>query len=96
MHPASGVGSVRTASYKGHEIVIETTYAITVDGTPFEAPLIVDNGGRVYYHGLPTRDFPSAVDLVENAIDHFPSDFPAGEAPPDEHPHHPHHEHGDG
>jgi hypothetical protein len=100
-HPASGVASVRTASYKGHEIVIKTTYEITVDGRPFEAPLIVDNGGRVYYHGLPTRDFASAVDLVENAIDHFPADFPAGGAPPDhghppEHAQHPHHEHGGG
>lgn len=37
--------------------------------------MTVDNGGRVHYHGLPTRDFPSAIDLVKKAIDFFPDDF---------------------
>ena len=68
--------SLRTASYKGHEIVIRTTYEITVDGKPFETHVIVDNSGRVHYHGLPTRDFASTVDLVKKVIDLFPNDFP--------------------
>jgi hypothetical protein len=32
----------------------------------------------VHYHGLPTRDFSSAVALVQKAIDYFPEDFPSG------------------
>lgn len=98
-HPSSGLPSVRTVSYKGHEIVIKTTYEITVDGKPFDVAVIVDNDGRVYYHGLPTRDFASTVELVESAIDHFPDDFQPGTAPHDEghmpeHAGHGHHEHG--
>lgn len=81
-HPGSGVASVRSATYKGHEIVIRTTYEITVDGRPFEAEVVVDNSGRVYYHGLPTRDFTSTVSLVKKAIDFFPEDFPAGRSAP--------------
>ena len=80
--------SVRSATHKGHDIVIRTRYEVEVDGQPF-APLInVDNAGRVQYHGLPTRDFASMVDLVKKAIDTFPDDFP-------EPPIHPHHDHPD-
>src|SRR4051794_19239312 len=85
--------SVRTVRHGGHEIVVRTTYEITVDGEPFPAPVDVDNSGRVHYHGLPTRDFPSTVELVQKAIDLFPEDFPGGgsaadEPPAPEHPHH--------
>jgi hypothetical protein len=69
--------SVRTVVHKGHEIVIHTQYEILVDGEPFDPHVVVDNAGRVHYHGLPTRDFPSLVDLVAKAIDTFPDDFPA-------------------
>jgi hypothetical protein len=69
-------------TYKGHEIVIRTTYEITVDGRPFAADVIVDNSGRVHCHGLPTRDFTSTVSLVKKAIDFFPEDFPAGGSAP--------------
>ena len=79
-HPGSKTASVRSATYKGHEIVIRTTYEITVDGHPFDAHMIVDNSGRVHYHGLPTRDFSSAVSLVKKAIDYFPEDFPSGDS----------------
>lgn len=86
-HHDHSMGSERTVTYKGHEIVVRTTYAITVDGQPFEAAINVDNGGRVHYHGLPTRDFSSVIALVKKAIDVFPSDFA-------DHPDHPPADHG--
>jgi hypothetical protein len=94
-HGGHGGSSVRSARYKGREIVVRTTYEITVDGAPFDPVLTVDNGGRVHYHGLPTRDFPSTVELVQKAIDFFPGDFPT-DSPADtpEHPgDHQHHDH---
>jgi hypothetical protein len=72
--------SVRTADHDGHAIVIRTRYEIEVDGRPFQPHLVVDNSGRVHYHGLPTRDFASMVDLVKKAIETFPEDF-AGDGP---------------
>ena len=69
----------RVATHAGRRIEVATTYSITVDGEPFDAGLIVDNQGRVYYHGLPTRDFASAVDLVKKVIDQFPDDFGPGD-----------------
>ena len=66
---------MRYASYKGHQIAVRTTYEITVDGRPFAIHVTVDNSGRVHYHGLPTRDFPSLIGLVQKAIDMFPADF---------------------
>ena len=51
---------------------------ITVNGRPFDIHVVVDNAGRVFYHGLPTRDFPSVIALVQKAIDQFPDDFGAG------------------
>lgn len=89
-HHDGGQASVRTVSYKGHDIVIRTTYEITVDGQPFDANVSVDNSGRVHYHGLPTRNFPSTVDLVKKVIDAFPDEFDHG-PPPDS----PTHDHGD-
>jgi hypothetical protein len=67
--------SVRIVTHRGHRIVVRTHYEIDVDGQPFNPPVTVDVGGRVYYHGLPTRDFASVVDLVRKAIDTFPDDF---------------------
>lgn len=67
--------SVRTATHHGHHIEIRTGYRITVDGRPFAISAAVNNGGRVHYHGLPTRDYASTVDLVKDAIDTFPDDF---------------------
>ena len=77
-HPHGGgdLTSVRDAEYKGHRIVVRTTYEITVDGRPFVVHLTVDNAGRVHYHGLPTRDFASVVGLVQKAIDVFPCRLP--------------------
>lgn len=78
--------SVRTAVHDGHEIVIRTTYEILVDGEPFDPHIVIDNGGRVHYHGLPTRDFASLVDLVAKAIDAFPDDFAHGAYEPGDDP----------
>jgi hypothetical protein len=75
-HEHGALTSVRTATHRGHEIVVRTTYEITVDGQSFDVALTVDNSGRVHYHGLPTRDFGSAIALVKKAIDQFPDDFP--------------------
>lgn len=96
-HSMGDMTSVRRADYKGHQIMVRTTYEITVDGAPFDVHLTVDNGGRVHYHGLPTRDFQSVIGLVEKAIDVFPGDFTAGvggQVEPDPDPHG--HEHGGG
>ena len=94
-HHPSDPFDVREAEYRGHRIEVRTSYAITVDDRPFDIHVVVDNEGRVYYHGLPTRDFASVIDLVEKAIDQFPDDFGGG-------PEHPHadeghgHTHGEG
>jgi hypothetical protein len=74
-HHAGPMVAVRTVAHRGHEIVIRTSYQITVDGQPFDAHVTVDNAGRVHYHGLPTRDFESTVDLVKKVVDYFPDDF---------------------
>lgn len=96
-HGGGDLTSVRLAEHKGHRIVVRTTYEITVDGEPFAVHLTVDNGGRVHYHGLPTRDFASVIGLVEKAIDVFPADFTGNTEPePDPDPDHHRHEHGGG
>lgn len=75
-HAHHNMVSVRTAEYRGHHIVIETTYQISVDGVTLNANLHVGNDGRVHYHAIPNLDFASAVDLVEQLINAFPEDFP--------------------
>lgn len=94
-HHGGELDSIRRATHKGHEIVVRTSYQITVDGRPFDVHLSIDNGGRVHYHGLPTRDFASVIDLVAKAIDTFADDFdgPGGDTDDDDgHDHggHPH------
>jgi hypothetical protein len=77
-HHHGGSESVREADYKGHHIVIRTTYEIEVDGKPVTGHMGVDQEGRVHYHPVPNTSFNSAVDLVKQLIDVFPDDFPAG------------------
>jgi hypothetical protein len=67
--------SIREVSYRGHHIVIRTSYSVEVDGLPLEGHLGVTNDGRVHYHGVPNLSFASAVDLVEQLIEAFPEDF---------------------
>ncbi len=73
MHMAAE--SVREAEYKGHHIVIRTTYSIEVDGVPLMGHMGVTDDGHVHYHPVPNASFASAVDLVKDLIDVFPDDF---------------------
>jgi hypothetical protein len=68
-------GSLRQADYKGHHIVIRTTYDIRVDGVPLTGHLGVTDDGRVHYHAVPNVSFASAIDTVKEIIDVFPDDF---------------------
>ncbi|MGH3912307.1 MAG: hypothetical protein ACRDTC_02675 [Pseudonocardiaceae bacterium] len=94
-HHGGELASIRQVTYKGHEIVVRTTYEITVDGQPFNVHLTIGNDGRVHYHGLPTRDFSSVIGLVEKAIDVFGDEFGPGSSgqpiAPEPDPHHPDH-----
>jgi hypothetical protein len=94
-HQPGDLSSMRYASYQGHDITVRTTYEIKVDGEPFAVPVTVDNNGRVHYHGLPTRDFASVIDLVKKAIDTFPEDFKKSEQKRgrNDRPHHDEHAH---
>lgn len=76
-HRHGGDTSVREADYKGHHIVIRTTYEITVDDIAVRGHMGVDNDGQVHYHPVPNASFASAVDLVRHLIDTFPDDFKA-------------------
>src|SRR5262249_46356058 len=69
--------SVRQADYKGHHIVITTSYTITVDGAPVMGHIVVTDEGQVQCHALPNYTFLSAVDMVKSLIDQFPEDFEA-------------------
>jgi len=73
--------STREVDYKGHHIVIKTTYEIDVDGHAVTGHIDVSNEGQIAYHGIPNVSFDSAVDLVKSLIDHFPDDFQPGAKP---------------
>jgi hypothetical protein len=66
---------VRESTYRGHQIVVRTTYSITVDDLAVEGHLGVSNDGQVHYHAIPNLGFSSAIALVEKLIDTFPDDF---------------------
>jgi len=82
--------TVREVEYKGHRIVIETIYHITVDGVPVTGHVQVGNDGRVHYHAIPNQQFDSAVEMVERVIDLTPPGEPTAPTPPPEPPHHHH------
>ena len=67
--------SVREADYKGHHIVIRTTYDIRVDGIRVTGHMGVTDDGQVHYHPVPNLSFASAVDMVKRLVDVFPDDF---------------------
>lgn len=76
-HGSGGVStSVRTAVHNGHEIRIETTYAITIDGKPLEGGVEVLNNGAVHYHGLPNYALPSAIEMCKRVLDFFGTEPP--------------------
>lgn len=74
-HHETPAKSTREVNYKGHNIIIRTTYEIEVDGKPLDSHIFVDNNGKVSSHTMPNYYFPSTVDLVENLIDNFPENF---------------------
>jgi hypothetical protein len=75
--------TVREDEYRGHHIVVRTTYRIEVDDRPVTGLIHVSNNGQVGYHGLPNMSFDSAIDLVKKLIDRFPQDFVPGQAGPE-------------
>jgi|SRR5829696_3550449 len=77
-HGGGQMESVREATYRGHHIVVRTTYQLEVDGMPIVGHMGVTNDGQVHYHAVPNLGFTSAVDLVKQLIDTFPDDFEAG------------------
>jgi hypothetical protein len=71
-HPAEEDGlssSVRTFEHAGHEVRIETTYRITIDGRPLPGHVEVLPDGSVHYHRFPQYAPPSAVAVVKTVID---------------------------
>lgn len=76
---AKPITTERRDSYGGHEIVIRTTYEISIDSEAVGGHVGVGNDGRVHYHPLPNYSFTSAVEMARQLIDSFPEDFP--EAP---------------
>ena len=91
-HTGHGASSVREDTYRGHHIVIRTTYEITVDGRPITGHIGVANDGRVHYHPIPNVSFNSAIDVIRQLIDAFPDEFEedGGHTDHDDHTHHDH------
>jgi hypothetical protein len=67
--------SVRSFTYKDHEISITTIYQVRIDGRAVDLPLLVSQDGRVQSHAIPNYSQSSAVDIVKTIIDQFPGDF---------------------
>jgi hypothetical protein len=79
-HLGHGPASRREFEHKGHLVVIEAKYQITVDG--IERPLMISIGedGRATTHAIPYKVYSSLVDLMKDLIDLYPGDYSA-EAP---------------
>lgn len=75
MHHKGGQEIIREDDYKGHHVVVRTSYHITVDGREVTGHIMLTNAGQVQYHGLPNHSFDSTVELVRALIDKFPEDF---------------------
>jgi len=71
----------READYKGHHIVVRTTYEVEVDGKRLMGHMGVNDSGSVHYHPIPNLSFASALDMVKKIIDVFPDDFCPGAKP---------------
>ncbi len=61
--------SVRSFEHGGHEVRIETTYRITIDGQPLPGHVEVLPDGTVHYHRFPQYAPHSAVEVVKAVID---------------------------
>lgn len=68
--------SPRQDLHRGHRILIDTHYEITVDGRPLHTHITVDNDGELHCHAVPAYQFLSAVEMVRMLIDTYPDDFP--------------------
>ena len=68
--------TVRTDQFRGHEIVVHTTYRVEIDGKEVTAELHVDSDGNVMCHAMPVYRTASMVELMRILIDVFPDDFP--------------------
>jgi len=75
MRHRGGQEIVREDDYKGHHIVVRTTYHIRIDGREVTGHVMLTNDGQVQYHGLPNRSFDSTIQLARSLIDNFPEDF---------------------
>jgi hypothetical protein len=71
----------RETDYKGHHIVVRTTYHVEVDGKSLMGHMGVTDSGSVHYHPVPNLSFASALDMVKKIIDVFPDDFGPGAEP---------------
>ena|SRR5919199_1107781 len=89
MQPMGAAESIREDEYRGHRIVIRTSYEIAVDGRRLMGHMGVTNDGRVHYHAVPNLSFRSAIMMVRQLIDAFPDDF-AEEGEEDSPPMHDH------
>ena len=69
------MASIRTDSYKGYDIRVETSYKISVDGKPLSGHVDLTNSGQIHYHPLPNLSAASAVEMVHAIIDSFPDEF---------------------
>ncbi|WP_018504188.1 hypothetical protein [Parafrankia discariae] len=68
--PGDGTStSTREFDYQGHQVRIETTYRITIDGRPLAGHVEVLPSGAVHYHRFPQYAPSSAVDVVKTVID---------------------------
>jgi hypothetical protein len=104
-HEAPGEStSVRELAHGGHQIRIETTYRITIDGRPLHGHVEVLPSGAVHYHRFPQYAPQSALDVVKTIIDtiwdkpEVPDELGDGPEPePEPHDHdHDHHDHDHG
>lgn len=69
---------MRETDYKGHHIVVRTTYEVEIDGRRLMGHVGVNDAGSVHYHPVPNMSFASALDMVKTIIDVFPGDFEQG------------------
>lgn len=74
--------SIRTATYRRHEIVLRTSYELSIDGKPLNVHISVDDNGNVLCHAIPNYAFASGLDMARQLIDAYPDDFPRMTARP--------------
>lgn len=67
--------SRRAFAHGKHEVVIEATYQIFVDGKVRDAHFSIGEDGRAVTHMMPYKSYPSLVELVSDLIDKFPNEF---------------------